>query len=212
MAFTIEMKKISDAKERISRYVRQTPLIRCEKLDSVLGCEAYFKLECLQITGSFKARGAVNKLLSLTEQERARGVVTASSGNHAQGVAYAGNILGVKTIVVLPEDVAEAKLDGCVAYGATIVKHGHTSAERRAKAEEIKNDLGLVSIHSYDDPDIIAGQGTAGLEILDSLSNADYVVVPVGGGGLISGVATAIKEKRGQKTEKGKERKLRRRG
>ncbi|MCL1940610.1 MAG: threonine/serine dehydratase, partial [Synergistaceae bacterium] len=175
-------------------YIKHTPLIRSENLDDILACSVYFKPECLQITGSFKARGAVNKLLSLSSGKKARGVVTASSGNHAQGVAYAGKILGVKTTVVLPEDAAETKINGCRAFGAEIVMHGFTSAERRAKAEEIKNKSGSVSIHSYDDPAIIAGQGTAGLEILDDLAGADRIVVPVGGGGLISGIAAAVKE------------------
>jgi threonine dehydratase len=169
-------------------------MIKALNLDNSLTCNVYFKPECLQLTGSFKVRGAVNKLLSLSDKEKAGGVVTASSGNHAQGVAYAGMALGVKTIVVLPEDVAEIKLNGCRAYGAEIVRHGHTSAERQAKAEEIKKELGLVSIHSYDDPVIIAGQGTIGLEILSDLDDTDCIVVPIGGGGLISGVATAIKE------------------
>ena len=135
-------------------------------------------------------------MLSLTDEEKSGGVITASSGNHAQGVAYAGKLFGVKTTVVLPEDAAETKLNGCRALGAEIIKHGHTSAERRAKAEEIKNESGLVSIHSYDDPIIIAGQGTAGLEILEDLDDADCIVVPVGGGGLVSGVAAAVKGKR----------------
>jgi threonine dehydratase len=170
-------------------------LIRNENLDDILACNAYFKPECLQVTGSFKARGAVNKLLSLSEREKTGGVITASSGNHAQGVAYAGKILGVKTTVVLPLDVSETKLNGCKMYGADIILHGQTSAERRAKAEEIKDSSGLVSIHSYDDPVIIAGQGTIGLEILNDLPDADYIVVPVGGGGLISGIAAAVKGK-----------------
>ena len=192
----VRLEQILDAAQNINPYIKHTPLIRNESLDNILECSTYFKPECLQYTGSFKARGAVNKLLSLTNKEKNGGVITASSGNHAQGVAYAGKILGVPVTVVLPEDVAEIKLNGCRALGAEIIKHGHTSAERRAKAEEIKNESGLVSIHSYDDPAIIAGQGTAGLEILIDLDDADCIVVPVGGGGLISGIAAAVKEKR----------------
>jgi len=190
----VRLEHILDAARRIKQYIKHTPLVRSENLDNILACNAYFKPECLQVTGSFKARGAVNKLLSLTDREKAGGVITASSGNHAQGVAYAGKILGVKTTVVLPIDVSETKLNGCRAMGAEIIMHGNTSAERRAKAEEIKNSSGSVSIHSYDDPVIIAGQGTAGLEILYNLANVDCIVVPVGGGGLISGVAAAVKE------------------
>ena len=188
------LEQIRNAAQDIKPYIKRTPLIRSENLDDILSCNTYFKPECMQFTGSFKVRGAVNKLLSLTEDEKAGGVITASSGNHAQGVAYAGKVLGVKSTVVLPLDVAEIKHNGCKAYGAEIIKYGHTSAERRAKAEEIKNKSGLVSIHSYDDPVIIAGQGTVGLEILDELPDTDCIVVPVGGGGLISGVAAAVKE------------------
>ena len=195
----IKLEHIIGARESLSPYIKCTPLLRSENLDEVLNCRVHFKPENLQVTGSFKARGAANKLLSLTKEEISRGVITASSGNHAQGVAYAGKILGINTTVILPEDVAEIKLEGCKSFGAEIIKHGKSSAERRARAEEIKNERGLTSIHSYDDLSVIAGQGTIGLEILDSLNDADCVVVPVGGGGLISGVAAAIKEK-GAKT------------
>lgn len=194
MELPVGLPHILDAARRIKPYIKHTPLIRCENLDNILECNTYFKPECLQFTGSFKARGAVNKLLSLTDREKADGVITASSGNHAQGVAYAGKILGVRTTVVLPLDVSETKLNGCRTMGAEIIMHGHTSAERRAKAEEIKSSSGTVSIHSYDDPVIIAGQGTSGLEILRDLTDTNCIVVPVGGGGLVSGVAAAVKE------------------
>ena len=196
MELPVRLEQIQNAAQNIKPYIKRTPLIRCENLDDVLSCHTYFKLECMQLTGSFKIRGAINKLLNLTKEEKAGGVITASSGNHAQGVAYASKVLGVKATVVLPLDVAEIKLNGCRASGAEIIRFGYTSAERRAKAEEIKNKSGLVSIHSYDDPVIIAGQGTVGLEILGDLENVDCIVVPIGGGGLISGVAAAVKEKR----------------
>ena len=194
MELPVRLEQILNAAQNIKPYIKHTPLIRSENLDDILSCNTYFKPECMQFTGSFKVRGAVNKLLSLSDEEKTGGVITASSGNHAQGVAYAGKALGVKSTVVLPLDVAEIKLSGCIASGAEIIKFGYTSAERRAKAEELKNELGLVSIHSYDDPVIIAGQGTVGLEILDDLCDADCIVVPVGGGGLLSGVAVAVKE------------------
>ncbi len=196
MKLPVRLDQVLNAAKNIKPYVKHTPLLRSGNLDDILACTVWFKPECLQVTGSFKARGAVNKLLSLTDEEKAGGVVTASSGNHAQGVAYAGRVLGIRTTVVLPEDVAEIKLNGCREFGAEIVRHGHTSAERRARAEEIRNESGAVSIHSYDDPVIIAGQGTAGWEILQDLEAVDCIVVPVGGGGLVSGVAAAAKEKR----------------
>ena len=196
MELSVRLEHILGAAEAINPYIKHTPMIKADNLDNILACNVYFKPECLQYTGSFKVRGALNKMLSLSDKEKAGGVVTASSGNHAQGVAYAGKILGIKTTVVLPLDVSEIKLNGCREYGAEIIKYGHTSAERRAKAEEIKKESGSVSIHSYDDPVIIAGQGTIGLEILNDLDDTDCIVVPVGGGGLISGIAAAAKRKR----------------
>lgn len=153
----------------------------------------YLKLENLQPIGAFKLRGAYNKVASLTDEERRRGVISYSSGNHAQGVAYAARTLGVKAIIVMPGNAPKNKLEATVALGAEIVEVGPSSEERRLRAEELAAEHGYVIVPPYNDEKIIAGQGTVGLEILEDLPDVETVLVPVGGGGLISGVATAIK-------------------
>jgi threonine dehydratase len=153
----------------------------------------YLKAEHLQVTGSFKVRGAINRAARLTDAERRRGVVTASNGNHGQAVAYAGAALGVPVTVVMPVVATEAKVAAASGYGATVVRHGGHFGEALAWAETLRDELGLAFIHAYDDPAVIAGQGTVGLELLDALPALDVVVVAAGGGGLIGGVASAIK-------------------
>ena len=153
----------------------------------------YLKLENLQPIGAFKLRGAYNKVASLSDEERRRGVISYSSGNHAQGVAYAARALGVKAIIVMPGNAPKNKLDATAALGAEIVTVGPSSEERRLRAEELAAEHGYAIVPPYNDEKIIAGQGTVGLEILDDLPNVETVLVPVGGGGLISGVSAAIK-------------------
>jgi len=153
----------------------------------------YLKPENLQPIGSFKLRGAYNKIVTLSDEEGQRGVITYSSGNHAQGVAYAARALGVKAIVVMPETATENKRKATASLGAEIVLVGPASSERKAKAEELAAQHGYVIVPPYDDEKIIAGQGTMGLEILEDLKHVETVLVPVGGGGMISGIATAIK-------------------
>jgi threonine dehydratase len=153
----------------------------------------YLKPENLQPIGAFKLRGAYNKIFSLNQEERQRGVITYSSGNHAQGVAYAARALGVKAVVVMPRNAPENKRAATAAMGAELVLVGPGSEERRLKAEQLAAEHGYVIVPPYDDEKIIAGQGTIGLEILDDLPEVEMVIAPVGGGGLISGVATAIK-------------------
>jgi len=153
----------------------------------------YLKLENLQPIGAFKLRGAYNKVASLTDQERRRGVISYSSGNHAQGVAYAARALGVKAIIVMPGNAPKNKLEATAALGAEIVTVGPGSEERRLRAEQLAAEHGYTIVPPYNDEKIIAGQGTVGLEILEDLPNVGTVLVPVGGGGLISGVAAAIK-------------------
>jgi len=153
----------------------------------------YLKLENQQPIGAFKLRGAYNKVASLTEEERRRGVISYSSGNHAQGVAYAARALGVKAIIVMPGNAPKNKLEATAALGAEIVLVGPGSEERRLRAEELAAAHGYVIVPPYNDEKIIAGQGTVGLEILEDLPTVETVLVPVGGGGLISGVAAAIK-------------------
>jgi len=153
----------------------------------------YLKPENLQPIGAFKLRGAYNKVASLSEEERARGVITYSSGNHAQGVAYAARALGVKAVIVMPNNAPPIKREATAALGAEIVFVGPGSLERQLKAEELAAEHGYAIVPPYDDEKIIAGQGTMGLEILEDLPGVETVIVPVGGGGMISGIATAIK-------------------
>ena len=153
----------------------------------------FLKLENLQPIGAFKLRGAYNKVASVTDEERRRGVISYSSGNHAQGVAYAARALGVKAIIVMPGNAPKNKLEATAALGAEIVIVGPSSEERRLRAEELAAEHGYAIVPPYNDEKIIAGQGTVGLEILEDLPNVETVLVPVGGGGLISGISAAIK-------------------
>ena len=170
----------------------RTPLIPLEWNGSKL----YLKPENLQPIGAFKLRGAYNKIASLTAEERARGVITYSSGNHAQGVAYAARALATKAVIVMPRTAPAIKREATAALGAEVVFVGPSGVERQIKAEELAAQHGYVIIPPYDDEKIIAGQGTAGLEILEDLPEVDLVLVPIGGGGLISGISTAIKSVR----------------
>lgn len=183
------------ARERIAPHVLRTPLLRVPALDEALGCEVYLKPENLQHTGSFKLRGATNKLLSLTGEERRRGVVCCSSGNHAQGVACAAKRLGVDAVIVMPTDCNPVKLAGVKALGGEVLLVGTTSSERDAKAKELVAREGRAEVHPYGDDDVRAGQGTVGLEILEDRPDIDAVVAPIGGGGLLTGIATALEGK-----------------
>jgi threonine dehydratase len=155
--------------------------------------QLYLKPENLQPIGSFKLRGAYNKVAALSEEERSRGVITYSSGNHAQGVAYAARALGVKAVIVMPQNAPAVKREATIALGAEIILVGPASSERQAKAEELAARHGYVIVPPYNDEMIIAGQGTMGLEILEDLPEVETVIAPVGGGGMLSGIATAIK-------------------
>jgi threonine dehydratase len=169
----------------------RTPLIACAHDRS--GEELFFKPESLQPIGSFKLRGAYNKIASLTEDERRRGVITYSSGNHAQGVAYAARAMHAKAVIVMPRNAPGIKQQSTAALGAEIVFVGPASSERKARAEELARKHGYVIVPPYNDEQIIAGQGTIGLEILADVPEVDTVLVPIGGGGLISGISAAIK-------------------
>jgi threonine dehydratase len=181
------------AQEVVKRVALHTPLVEEQDLSRICGAQVYLKLENLQRTGSFKVRGAFNKIAGLSDTERARGVIAASAGNHAQGVALAASIYRVPATIVMPESVPETKLQATRAYGAQVVLHGKVFDESLARALEIQRETGASFIHPFDDPMTIAGQGTIGLEILDDLPDADVIMVPVGGGGLASGIAVAIK-------------------
>jgi threonine dehydratase len=172
----------------------RTPLVPCPRSEE--DRSLYFKAENLQPTGAFKLRGAYNKISSLSPEERGRGVVAHSSGNHAQAVAYAARSLGVRAVIVMPRGAARVKLDATTAFGAEVVLVGDDSAERVLRAEELAAEHGYVPVPPYDDETLIAGQGTVGLEILEDLPDVETVLVPVSGGGLISGVAAALKSSR----------------
>jgi len=176
--------------------VFRTPLVYSQKLSKLCGCQALFKLENLQMTGSFKERGALNKLLSLSLRDRARGVIAASAGNHAQAVAYHCQRLGVKAKIIMPEGTPLIKILSTQNYGAEVILHGSTVDDASDLALEVSEKDGLIFIHPFRDPVIIAGQGTIGKELLqeDLAKGVDAVVCPVGGGGLISGIALYLKE------------------
>ncbi len=181
-----------DAQARIRGVAARTPLVRLFD-PRFEGAEVYVKAEGLQPIGSFKLRGAYNKVAQLTPEQRSRGVITYSSGNHAQGVAYAARVVGAKAVIVMPSNAPEVKKRATAALGAEIVEVGAASSDRKEKAEELEAKFGYVMIPPYDDEQIIAGQGTCGLEILEDLPDVDLVLLPVSGGGLLGGVATAIK-------------------
>jgi threonine dehydratase len=180
-----------EAQARIRGVAARTPLVRL--FVPGLDAEVYVKAEGLQPIGSFKLRGAYNKIAQLSPEQRSRGVITYSSGNHAQGVAYAARAVGAKAVIVMPSNAPEVKKRATAALGAEIVEVGPASSDRKTKAEELEAQHGYVMIPPYDDEQIIAGQGTCGLEILEDLPDVDLVLSPVSGGGLLSGVATAIK-------------------
>ncbi len=189
----IDINDIKSAQKTISGYVHRTPLVHSNCIDKMVGSEVYFKCENLQKTGSFKARGAFNKILSLTDEEKARGVVCYSSGNHAQAVSYAASLLGINAYVFMPETAAPAKVKASKGYGANVVLYGKTGADAYPKALECMREKNLVYVDPVEDYKIMAGQGTSALEILEDLSDIDAIYVPVGGGGLMTGVSTAIK-------------------
>jgi len=190
----VSLDAIRAAADRISGIAVKTPLVRAY-FPSVAG-KVWLKCESLQPIGSFKLRGASNKILQLTPEEISRGVITYSSGNHAQGVAYAARAVGAKAVIVMPSNAPAIKRAATLAYGAEVVDVGVASSERLAKAEELVRKHGYIVIPPYDDEQIITGQATCGLEIVDQLPDVDLVLAPVSGGGLLSGVATAVKRLR----------------
>ena len=185
---------IQEAADRIRSGVIATPCTRTRAFQDVAPGQHYLKLENLQRTGSFKDRGALNCMLRLTEAERARGVVTASAGNHAQAVAYHGGRLGISVTVVMPETAPLIKVTNTRGYGADVIQVGTILDDAAAEVQRLAAEEELSIIHAFDDEDVIAGQGTMGLEILEQVPDVSVVVVPVGGGGMISGIACAIKE------------------
>jgi threonine dehydratase len=194
----VSLQDILAASERLKGFIHPTETDTSRSTSKLVGAEVYFKYENLQRTGSFKIRGAFNKIASLSEEEKRRGVVASSAGNHAQGVALSAHLAGVKSTVVMPEAASLNKIAATRSYGAEVVLHGDFYEEAYAKAREIEKATGAVFVHPYEDPLVIAGQGTIGLEVLDAVPDLDSIIVAVGGGGLISGIAAAIKAKRPQ--------------
>jgi threonine dehydratase len=184
---------VREAAAAIEGVTRPTPLIRSYTLGETAGTEVYYKPENLQRTGSFKIRGAFNKVRSLTADERERGVIASSAGNHAQGVASAARTAGIPATIVMPAGAPLTKVMRTRSYGAEVVLHGDYYEAAYARAQDIQRERDLVFVHPFDDPLVIAGQGTIGLEIFDELPDVDTVVVPIGGGGLISGIALTLK-------------------
>lgn len=189
----IEYRDVQAARARIAPHIVRTPLLRVPALDEALGCQVYLKHEGFQAIGAFKIRGALNKALSLSEEELGRGLVCASSGNHAQGVAYAAHKLGAQAVIVMPTNANPVKLAGVQRWGGQVELVGTLSSQREERAAQLVREQGMVEIHPYADPFVAAGQGTLALEVLEDLPDASLIAAPIGGGGLISGIATAVK-------------------
>ena len=190
----ISLAEIREAAVSLKTVAHRTPLDRSSTFSQMTGQSVYLKLENLQKTGSFKLRGAYNKIRQLGKKEAKQGVIAASAGNHAQGVAFAASHAGIRSVIVMPETAPLSKVAATRGYGAEVVLSGTSYDEAYARAREIGNQQGLTFVHAFNDLQVMAGQGTLGLELLEELPEISTVVVPIGGGGLISGVATAIKE------------------
>ncbi len=188
------LREIEETRQRIAGTVHRTPLFTSATLGARVGARVYLKAESFQKTGSFKARGAYNNIVQLTNDEKRRGVITFSSGNHAQAMAWAARAAGVPATVVMAEGANPTKVAACRGYGAEVLLHGATATEAFAEMYRLRDERNLTFIHPFDSPRTLAGVGTIGLEILDDLPEVDVVVVGVGGGGLIGGIATAIKQ------------------
>ena len=189
----VTRRDVEEARERIRDRVHLTPMAFFERLSERTGNRVWVKLENLQRTGSFKVRGALNKLLLMSEDERNAGVICASAGNHAQGVAYGCQQLGIQATIVMPLSTPLIKVSACRKMGADVVLHGVNYDEANEHAQSLRDAHGYTLVHPFNDEHIIAGQGTVGLEILEQCPDVDYVIVPIGGGGLISGILVAIK-------------------
>jgi threonine dehydratase len=193
---TVTLKDIEAAAKAIEGHVERTPLRYSRTLSDITGAQVWIKFENLQFTASFKERGALNKLLSLSNSEKAAGVIAMSAGNHAQGVAYHAAKLGIPATIVMPKGTPFVKVEHTRNFGAKVIIDGETLADADAYSREIERQEKLTYVHPFDDEKIIAGQGTVGLEIMEDLADFDAVVIPVGGGGLSAGIATAIKARR----------------
>jgi threonine dehydratase len=194
----IQLEHIKAARERVQHSINPTPMLRDDLLSKSLGTPVYLKAECLQKSGSFKVRGAFNKISSLSPEERARGVIAPSAGNHAQGVAMAAALHQTRATIVMPTFAPLTKIQATKGYGAEVILHGSSFDDAAQHAKDLATEHGYTFVHAFNDPQIIAGQGTLGLEVLEALPEVDVLIVPIGGGGLIGGVAVAVKALRPQ--------------
>ena len=189
----ITLGDIRSAEQRIADFVVRTPVINCEVISKRLGCGVSFKAENLQHVGAFKARGAVNAVMSLSEEDARRGVVTHSSGNHAAAIARAAGLRGIPAFIVMPEDASPKKIAAVESYGVAPVFCGPSTQQREQAAAELQRRTGAILVHPFETPAVMAGQGTVGLELLEQISGLDAILVPVGGGGLLAGILVAVK-------------------
>ena len=185
----VSFEMIKEAAEALQGVAQLTPIVSAKKISP----NVFFKAECLQKTGSFKLRGAYNKIRQLSDEEAARGVIACSAGNHAQGVALSATKRGIKSVVCMPEHAPEMKIAATEGYGAEVVKVPGIYDDAAVEAERLSREKGYTFIHPFDDPDVIAGQGTLGIEIIEQMPDVEQILVPIGGGGLVSGVAKAVK-------------------
>jgi threonine dehydratase len=192
-AFALGLRDFEEARARIAPHIKRTPLLSSRQLSELTGFEARLKAELFQRVGSYKIRGPLNKFALMPEEQKRRGVVCSSAGNHAQGVALAARIHGIRAVVCMAENATPSKIAATRGYGAEVVLHGSIWDEANEKAKELVQRHGFTYVHPFDDEQLIAGQGTLGLEIAQDWPDVDAVVVPIGGGGLISGVAMAMK-------------------
>lgn len=190
---TVKLSDIQDARIILQNIIVQTPILADNKLSDRIGAQTYFKAECLQRGGSFKIRGGYNKISRLSKEEKQRGVIAASAGNHAQGVALAAKLIGIKSTIVLPEYAPLTKVMATKNYGADVILKGGSFDEAVAYSRDLQQEHGYTYVHAFDDDHVIAGQGTIGWEIVDDFPEATVVVVPIGGGGIISGISLAVK-------------------
>ncbi len=193
MTRSLTLDEIQEAAGRLRDRIHRTPVVTCRSFDEAVGCSVFFKCESFQRAGSFKIRGALNRLLTLSEAEKRRGVVAFSSGNHAQGVALAARLTGTSAVIVMPTDAPYLKVTATRHYGAEVVFYDRQKEDREAIAKEISRQSGRVLIPPYDDYAVMAGQGTAGLELLQDAPSLDALLAPVGGGGLLAGCSTVVK-------------------
>ena len=190
----MHLDKIKMARENIKDIIEKTPLMHSNVFSKECGNDVYMKCENLQITGAYKLRGALNKISTLTDEEKSKGVVCSSAGNHAQGVAYASNLFGIESKIVMPKTTPLIKVKSTKDFGGNVVLHGNVYDDAYNEARRIEKEDGSVFIHPFNDLDVMYGQGTIALEIFEDLADVDIIICPIGGGGLISGISLAAKE------------------